>query len=201
MRIERKVKNEIIMLSRLFYTANSIFLVALCFLLSSCMHKNLINDRVFERTGSFYIVEKDNSKILRAFQGTFFWNDCDDYYEMGLSNFFGKREVYLKVSNENALLRTADGFYLQSLDVDSLVSQFLGYKIPMNSLRLWLKGYFNCNDIHEKLLTDKFNKPSSFVFSEWEVNLSSYDIFGPRKIIMQKKQENSSITIKLIVKN
>ncbi|AGF48818.1 outer membrane lipoprotein LolB [Candidatus Kinetoplastidibacterium galati] len=189
------------MLSRLFYTANSVFLAALCLLSSSCMHKTLINDKVFERTGSFYIVEKNSSNILRAFQGTFFWNDCDEYYEMGLSNFFGKREVYLKVSHENALLRTADGFYLQSLDVDSLVSQFLGYKIPMNSLRLWLKGSFAYNDFPEKLLTDKFNKPSSFMFSEWEVNLSSYDIFGPRKIILQKTQENSSITIKLIVKN
>ncbi|AGF48121.1 outer membrane lipoprotein LolB [Candidatus Kinetoplastibacterium oncopeltii TCC290E] len=186
------------MLSRLFYTVS---LFALCLLSSSCVHKSLINDRAFERTGSFYIVEKENSKTLRAFQGNFFWNDYDEYYEMGLSNFFGKRELYLKVSSENALLRTADGFYLQSLDVDSLVSQFLGYKIPMNSLRLWLKGYFAFNDVPEKLSKDKFNKTNFFVVSEWEVTLSSYDVFGPRKIILQRKQENSSITIKLIVKN
>ncbi|AFZ83448.1 hypothetical protein CKBE_00259 [Candidatus Kinetoplastibacterium blastocrithidii (ex Strigomonas culicis)] len=189
------------MLSRLFYASNFVFLIALCLLSNSCIHKNLINDRIFERTGSFYIVEKDDSRILRAFQGTFFWNDYGEYYELGLSNFFGKREVYLKVSPDNALLRTADGFYLQSLDADDLASQFLGYKIPMNSLRIWLKGSFICNDIPEKLLTDKFNKPSSFILSDWDVKLSSYDIFGPRKIIMQKTQENNSITIKLIVKN
>jgi outer membrane lipoprotein LolB len=72
--------------------------------------------------------------------GQLSWHQADRRAELQFIGALGRGSWRLKVDDDLAELETAEHGVLQAPDVETLVSDRLGWQIPVDSLRYWVLG-------------------------------------------------------------
>lgn len=155
------------------------------------------SEEVFNRSGRFALsVDSVNGK-KDAVQGGFQWEESPQRLQLDLNNPMGTVLARVLVTAQGAALQYPNGEVAYAKSPDALVEQLLGYMIPVEGMRDWLRGQTGSALTTDLQLTD--GHPSYFQQNNWRVNLKRYDDQGPRLLQMYRNQAQQNISVRIVI--
>lgn len=151
----------------------------------------------FQRSGRFALnVDRaDGSKD--AVQGGFLWQQTAQQLQLDLNNPMGTVLARVTVTDQGARLQHPNGEIEEAASPDQLVEQLIGYVIPVEGMRDWLKGQTGSRPVSD--LQQEQQRPSYFQQDGWRVRMQRYDDLGPRLLQMNRNQAQQAISVRVVV--
>jgi len=132
-----------------------------------------------------------------AWHATLLWQQIDQAYHIRLFGPFGAGAIQLDGSPQTVVL-TQEGEQLHSQDPEQLLSQRLGWHVPIKGLRYWAVGQKMPNK-SAKVDLDQFGHLANLEQDGWKIRYRRYvTIDGyslPSKIFM----ENKGLDIRIVI--
>ena len=127
-----------------------------------------------------------------AVQGGFQWQESPQQLQLDLSNPMGTVLARVVVAANGAALQYPNGEVVYASSPDALVEQLLGYAIPVEGMRYWLRG-------QQTEVQTELSQPSYLEENQWRVHLKRYDEQGPRLLQMYRNQAQQAISVRVVV--
>lgn len=156
-----------------------------------------VSEEVFARSGRFALSVDAADGTKDAVQGGFLWEESAQRLQLDLNNPMGAVLARVLVTQQGAALQYPNGEVIYASSPDALVEQLLGYTIPVEGMRDWLRGQVGSAPTAE--LRFEAAQPSYFQQNNWRVNLSRYDEQGPRLLQMYRTQAQQNISVRVVV--
>lgn len=119
---------------------------------------------------------------------TFIWERLGEQHRIEMFGPFGSGRVSIIQDEHGALLRDGDNPPLEADSAESLLYLQVGWHVPFESLRYWLKG-IPSPEAHEGLLLDARGRALGFRQGGWDVSILDYDssqpLELPRRVFIQ----------------
>jgi len=132
-----------------------------------------------------------------AWHATLLWQQIDQAYHIRLFGPFGAGAIELNGSPQSVVL-TQDGQQQYSQDPEQLLSQQVGYRVPINGLRYWAVGQ-QIPDKSAKIEFDEFGRLAQLEQDGWKIRYRAYVDMGgytlPSKIFM----DNKGLDVRLVI--
>lgn len=132
-----------------------------------------------------------------AWHATLLWQQIDQAYHIRLFGPFGAGAIQLDGSPQTVIL-TQDGEQLHSQDPEQLLSQRLGWHVPINGLRYWAVGQ-KIPDKPAKLDLDQAGYLANLEQDGWKIRYRRYVMVDgyllPSKIFM----DNKGLDIRIVI--
>jgi len=132
---------------------------------------------------------------------TIHWNQDDDQFNMRLIAPLGQGTYELEGDRNNVSLLTADNKLLFADDPERLMLDSLGWKVPLNGLKYWIRGLPEPDIELENLVRDGFGRITDLQQSGWRVSILRYiEVDGlelPEKIFMH----NDRFKLRLVIQD
>lgn len=126
------------------------------------------------------------------------WLQQGDNYQIRLFGPFGAGQVQLSGNGRTVELRTADDERFYSQNMDALLFERTGLRMPVAELRYWLIGLPSPNG-NDAARVDKHGRLSSLQQGEWQVRYKHYvpvnGLVLPRKIFADKQDLDVRVVI------
>lgn len=151
----------------------------------------------FSRSGRFALNVDRSDGTKDAVQGGFQWQETDEQLQLDLNNPMGTVLARVVVTPQGAALYYPNGDIEYASSPDALVEQLLGYMIPVEGMRDWLRGQVGANPTTE--LQQHQGQPAYFQQDNWRVSLKRYDELGPRLLQMHRNQAQQNISVRIVV--
>ena len=151
-----------------------------------------LSEEHFTRSGRFALSVETLSGDKEAVQGSFQWEESPQQLQLDLSNPMGTVLARVVVAPNGAALQYPNGEVEYASSPDALVEQLLGYAIPVEGMRYWLRGQPAAGAVGS-------NQPSYLEQDQWRVNLKRYDEQGPRLLQMYRTQAQQAISVRVVV--
>ncbi len=130
---------------------------------------------------------------------TLHWSQKLEAYTMRFIAPLGRGTYQLQGDDQNVFLLTADNRLYQAADPESLLQENLGWSVPLQGFKYWVKGVPEPGIDVQKMLLDDQGRIIDMEQSGWTINISRYmDVEGaqlPEKLSIQ----NDRIKLKLVV--
>lgn len=151
----------------------------------------------FIRSGRFALNVDNSDGKKDAVQGGFQWIESSQQLQLDLNNPMGTVLARVIVSPQGASLQYPNGEMKHADSPDLLVEQLLGYMIPVEGMRSWLRGQTGSRPVTELQQTE--GQPSYFQQDNWRVTLKRYDQQGPQLLQMHRNQAQQAISVRVVV--
>jgi outer membrane lipoprotein LolB len=175
----------------------------LCMALAGCVTPARIQgsgaQNEFSRVGRFSLTVNQDDGGQNAVQGGFSWLDDGRRFVLDLTNPLGSTQARVEGRPGSAVLDKADGTHLQASDPDALVQDALGSRVPVAGLRDWLRGRLSVYPAPTDVQRDELKRPISFEQGGWQARLSRYDDQGPQLLILERREPDRRILLRLVV--
>ncbi|MDH5777501.1 MAG: lipoprotein insertase outer membrane protein LolB [Gammaproteobacteria bacterium] len=126
------------------------------------------------------------------------WLQQADEYRIRLHGPFGAGQVQLKGDSYQAVLSNSDDQHYTASDVDQLLYDRTGVKMPVSELRYWMLG-LPAPNAKNKTQLDKTGRLKSLQQSDWNVHYRRYDVVKglvlPTKIFARKHDLDVRVVI------
>jgi outer membrane lipoprotein LolB len=179
------------------------FAVALCLVLAACVTPARIagngSQGEFSRVGRFALTVTNDDGKQDAVQGGFSWLDDGKRYVLDLTNPLGATQARVEGRPGAAVLNKSDGTRLQASDPDGLVEDAIGSRIPVSGLRDWLRGRLAPTPAPTNVQRDESERPLAFDQGGWQARLSRYDALGPQVLVLERREPDRRIVLRLVV--
>lgn len=152
---------------------------------------------VFERSGRFAISVDRFGGGHDAVQGGFQWRETEQQLWLDLINPMGSTLARVEVSANEALLRYPNGEVEYATTPDVLVEQLLGYAVPVEEMRQWLRGQTGATSIAAEQIEN--GQMQYFEQNGWRVRMQRYDHLGPRLLQMNRSQPQHNLSVRVVV--
>jgi outer membrane lipoprotein LolB len=176
---------------------------ALCLVLAACATPDRIPGSgaagEFSRVGRFALTVTGDDGKQEAVQGGFSWLDNGRRYILDLTNPLGATQARVEGQPGMAVLNKSDGTRLQASDPDGLVADAIGSRVPVSGLRDWLRGRLPAQPPALHVERDDSQRPVSFDQGGWQARLSRYDELGPQVLVLQRRETDRRILLRLVV--
>lgn len=143
--------------------------------------------------------------VLRSEKGggstVFYWSqDRDDYLMRFILPLGQGSHVLRGTKDQGVTLMTADSQMFSADNVNDLLSQSLGWHIPLASFRYWVRGIPDPNILTITKQLDAQGRITTIQQGDWNVSIKRYktvnDIYLPEKIFI----EGNQLVLKLVVR-
>jgi outer membrane lipoprotein LolB len=130
----------------------------------------------------------------------FRWQQNQQQYQLNLTSIIGTSLLNLKGDKKGVILTTDDEIY-QDSDPSYLIWRVTGWQIPVEKLRLWIKGQHQKND---KVLISSQGwinqlQPMCNKCKNWLINYDNYKlvdgIWLPHKVLLQNNNNQLIIRV------
>jgi outer membrane lipoprotein LolB len=157
-------------------------------------------------------LQQQNSWLLKGklgFKGpqkkqsaNFRWRQKQQQYQLNLTSIIGTSLLNMKGDEKGVTLSTDDKTY-QDSDPSYLIWQVTGWQIPVQKLRLWVKGQHQKND---KVRTSEQGwvsqlQPICHNCKNWLIDYDNYKLVNriwlPHKIVLHNSSDNSQLLIRV----
>jgi len=132
-----------------------------------------------------------------AWHASLLWQQIDQAYHIRLFGPFGASAIELNGSPQSVVL-TQDGKQQHSQDPETLLSQQVGFKVPINGLRYWAVGQ-QMPDKSAKIALDEFGRLAELEQDGWKIRYRAYSkIDGyimPSKIFL----DNKGLDVRIVI--
>lgn len=153
----------------------------------------------FVRHGRFAVRAEGPNEATEAVQGGFVWRDKGDQLTLDLTNPFGNTLARVVVLPGQATLTQASGEILRASSPDELVRQAIGQGVPVRDLRDWFRSPLRVLTGMRQITRDEQGRISGFEQAGWTTELSRFDSFGPRLLLLSRMEGTKKVQIRLIV--
>lgn len=151
----------------------------------------------FSRSGRFALNVDSSDGTKDAVQGGFQWQETQQQLQLDLNNPMGTVLARVVVTPQGAALYYPNGDIEYASSPDALVEQLLGYMIPVEGMRDWLRGQVGTKPTTE--LQKEQGQPVYFQQDNWRVSLKRYDQSGPRLLQMYRNQAQQNISVRIVI--
>lgn len=132
-----------------------------------------------------------------AWHATLLWQQIDQAYHIRLFGPFGAGAIELNGSPQSVVL-TQDGQQQYSQDPEQLLSQQVGFKVPINGLRFWAVGQ-QVPDKSAQIELDESGRLAQIKQDGWVVRYRGYSTIGgytmPSKIFL----DNKGLDVRIVI--
>lgn len=153
--------------------------------------------QTFNRSGRFALSVDGSDGKKDAVQGGFQWVENSQQLQLDLNNPMGTVLARVIVTEQGATLQYPNGEMNYADSPDQLVEQLLGYMIPVEGMRSWLRGQTGSRPVTELQQTE--GQPSYFQQDDWRVTLKRYDQQGPQLLQMHRTQAQQAISVRVVI--
>ena len=101
------------------------------------------------------------------------WRESGDQFDIRLFGPFGRDAGRVMGDGSGAALRAPDGGEFHAPDVDQLVAESLGWRIPVSGLRYWVRGLPAPGSVFDHRL-DEAGRLAALEQSGWTVQYQRY---------------------------
>lgn len=153
----------------------------------------------FSRAGRFALTVTEAGGRQDAVQGGFSWLDERDRYVLDLTNPLGAIQARVEGRPGAATLTRANGERLSAADPDALAEEALGSRIPVAGLRDWFQGRLASEPAASGVTRDIQGRVQAFEQGGWQAKLSRYDDAGPQLLVLERRETDRHIALRLVV--
>ncbi len=133
-----------------------------------------------------------------AWNGKLWWQQGPDSYRIRFSAPFGHGNAELEGDAQGVTLRMVDGRTFHAADAETLMSQQLGWYLPLSGLRYWVTGVPEPLSRFDHYL-DSSGQLTRLDQLQWEIRYPAYlrvdDLQLPRKVFM----ESDELSLRLVI--
>ncbi|HHI93448.1 MAG TPA: outer membrane lipoprotein LolB [Gammaproteobacteria bacterium] len=135
-----------------------------------------------------------------GWNGKLYWQQKKDTYQLSFNAPFGQGGLQLDGGPQQVEMRTSDGQAMVAADVESLLFQQLGWRLPLNSLRYWVRGVpVPASGKAPLLAFDEKGRLARLQQFHWQIAYPAYrqvdGLMLPRKVYL----ENGEISVRLVI--
>lgn len=138
-----------------------------------------------------------------GWNGKLSWRQSAENYQMHFQAPFGQGALQLLGNADRVEMRTSDNQMLVADDVESLLYEQMGWRLPLKGLRYWVLGLpmpvTEPEQAEPVLSFDDLGRLTSLRQSQWQVNYEAYrrvdEIELPRKVFL----ENHTLSLRLVI--
>ena len=135
-----------------------------------------------------------------GWSGKLHWQQGGDSYQLSFNAPFGQGGLQLDGGPQQVVMRTSDGQSFVAADAESLLYQQLGWRLPLNNLRYWVRGVPVPAGADAPLLSfDESGRLSYLQQSSWQIEYPAYrqadGLMLPRKVYL----ENPELSVRLVI--
>ncbi|HXE18797.1 MAG TPA: outer membrane lipoprotein LolB [Castellaniella sp.] len=175
--------------------------LALIGLLAACATPGRIagEGAAFERVGRFAVNLQPVAEAPYAAQGGFSWRDDGRALRLDLTTPLGSVLARIQVEPGQSVLERADGSHEAAADPDALLALIWGHAMPVSGLRAWIRGRPVSGRPVQDARRDGQGRLVAMEQDGWQVELSDYDDQGPRRVRLQRRDDQGQWRLQLIV--
>ncbi len=135
-----------------------------------------------------------------GWNGKLHWQQEKDTYQVSFNAPFGQGGLQLDGGPQYVEMRTSDGQTMVATDVESLLYQQLGWRLPLHSLRYWVRGVpVPVGEKAPLLAFDEEGRLARLQQSRWQIEYLAYrrvdGLMLPRKVYL----ENDELSVRLVI--
>ncbi len=135
-----------------------------------------------------------------GWNGKLHWQQKKDSYQVSFNAPFGQGGLQLDGGPQYVEMRTSDGQTMIATDVESLLFQQLGWRLPLNSLRYWVRGVpVPTGETAPLLSFDEEGRLARLQQFHWQIEYPAYrpsdGLMLPRKVYL----ENGELSVRLVI--
>jgi outer membrane lipoprotein LolB len=134
-----------------------------------------------------------------AAQGGFSWRDDGRALRLDLTTPLGSVLARIQVEPGQSVLERADGSHEAAADPDALLALIWGHAMPVSGLRAWIRGRPVSGRPVQDPRRDGQGRLVAMEQDGWQVELSDYDDQGPRRVRLQRRDDQGQWRLQLIV--
>ena len=134
-----------------------------------------------------------------AMSASWKWQQTKNNYTMSLYGPLGAGAMKLSGSPGHVSLETSDGKHYTATSPESLLSQQLGWNIPVSNLYFWIRGLPAPNQAAHKEL-DNQNRLALLKQDGWTIQYLNYKKFGSLDLPAKLVLDNIDLNVKIIVR-
>jgi outer membrane lipoprotein LolB len=178
-----------------------LWVLALAALLTACATPARIGGpgAAFERVGRFAVNLQPVAQAPYAAQGGFSWRDDGHILRLDLSSPLGSTLARIQVRPGQAVLERADGSQDEASSPDALLALVWGHAMPVSGLRSWIRGLAAPGHPAAAEQRDGQGRLTALRQDGWDVQLADYDAQGPRRIRLQRQDQDGQWRLQLVV--
>ncbi len=136
-----------------------------------------------------------------AWSASLQWAQQKQLYMMRVIAPLGQGTYEIKRGYKSVSLLTAENEYYEAEDAESLMQNNLGWSVPVEGMKYWIRGIPDPGNKIENITVDEHAFMTKLEQSGWEIELSRYTEEGkyylPGKIVMK----NSRVKITILAKD
>jgi len=140
-----------------------------------------------------------------AIHGSFTWKQSKDHSSIAILSPLGQILATIEVTPDNATLIQSGQPPRSAADVDLLVTQTLGWPLPVSGLRNWLQGFANNANNKSFVATASNNKVSTrdgwnIQYPTWESDEQTPAQERPKRIDLERQTEQAGkVAIRIVL--
>lgn len=143
----------------------------------------------------------------QSLHGSFTWDQQNDHIILSLLSPLGQTLAVIDSKPGEAVLTQSGKSPIMANDVDVLVSQALGWPLPVSGLRDWLQGFGKANDgspfvAHPNTETTCFTTQDGWTLSyvDWQDEAANIGRNRPRRIDLTRQTEQAGlVSIRIVI--
>lgn len=179
---------------------NTLSLLALTFLLTSCVSTGVRHDEqayltTWQVKGRIAVRTDD-----QAFSGNLFWTKAKDKQEFKLFGPFGKLYARLTEDGDGAKLYLDGAGERSGVNADSLIREALGIDLPLSFLFYWIQGR-SIPKAPGEYKVDSQGRMEELRFRDWTVDYHNYQYYGSRMLPSKIRIERPGQVLKLSLRD
>lgn len=158
-----------------------------------------LNAEALVRHGRFAVRAEQVGQAPEGVQGGFVWRDVRGRLTLDLNNPFGNTLARVVVLPGQSTLTQPNGESLSAATPDALIERAIGQRIPVRDLREWLRTPLIVSPGMQQIKKDDQGRIVAFAQDGWEAELSRFDSFGPRLLVLSRLDGLKNVQIRLVV--
>jgi outer membrane lipoprotein LolB len=131
-------------------------------------------------------------------QGLLHWRQDDESYDLRFYDALNRLQLHIEGDAQGVLLHSRNQETRQAADAETLMQQYLGWSVPVNALRYWVRGLPEPElPVDESQLTN--NRLLQLSQGDWRIQYQRYEEIDGIWLPDLLKIEAPTLRIKLVV--
>ena len=130
--------------------------------------------------------------------GSIAWRQNADWMSFSFRGPLGAGSFHLQGDDQSLRVTTADGGDRLLEDPAHELEDALGFNVPYDHMRYWIRGVPSPREPAEKEFDDD-GRLTGFAQAGWAVSYRSYSIVGDRTLPKRLNMENGAVRLKFII--
>lgn len=148
----------------------------------------------WDLTGRFSLRTADD-----GWSASLIWHQQGENYKLRIIAPFGRGSVDVSGEGGSVTLTTAENRVIEDQDIDAMLEDELGWKIPLSALLFWIKGLPEPDVGASAVILDNMGRISDFDQSGWTVRYDKYTTIQGYDLPVRITIQRDSLRLRLSI--